>query len=283
MMCAVASAAAPVRFRPMGLGELLDESFKLYRRHFGIMAGLSLLIAIPNLVFGILAGPVLSNPITALQQATQNNPNPELTTIREPLTQLASFLLIYGLVSLLLSPITTGTLYRASTTLALGREETIQSALIATLRRYFGVLGQTLIFYLVAASMGLVITIPVAIWVLGRWITRLPALFAEQLGPVNALGRSWALVRDNWWRSVGVFVVLIILQWIAGLAIGTALGVLAVVIPGGEVLRSSVTNALSTLGGAFVQPIVAIGITLLYFDLRVRKEGFDLEQLARQA
>jgi hypothetical protein len=195
---------------------------------------------------------------------------------------LASFLIVFALVSLLLSPITSGTLYRAAATLTLGRPESIQSALLGTLRRYFGVLGQTLIFYLVAASMVFVITIPVVIWVLGRWITRLPSLFAEELGPFAALGRSWALVRDNWWRSVGVFLVLIILQSVAGFAIGAALGVIAVVIPASDALRSSVTNALSTLGGAFVQPIVAIGLTLLYFDLRVRKEGLDLEQLARQ-
>ena len=31
----------------------------------------------------------------------------------------------------------------------------------------------------------------------------------------------------------------------------------------------------------FVGPITYIGVTLLYYDIRIRKEGFDIEMLAR--
>ena len=47
MMGAVASTPAPVRFRPMPLSELLDELFRLYRRHFSLIVGVALVVALP--------------------------------------------------------------------------------------------------------------------------------------------------------------------------------------------------------------------------------------------
>src|SRR3989442_13552947 len=56
MMGAVASTPAPIRFRPMPLPELLDELFRLYRRHFSLIVGVSLLVALPGLVWSLATG-----------------------------------------------------------------------------------------------------------------------------------------------------------------------------------------------------------------------------------
>ena len=37
----------------------------------------------------------------------------------------------------------------------------------------------------------------------------------------------------------------------------------------------------SAIAAVFVGPITYIGVTLLYYDIRIRKEGFDIEMLAR--
>ena len=63
MMGAVASSPAPIRFRPMPLPELLDELFRLYRRHFSVFAGISLLLVVPALVTSLLSGSYRTNPI----------------------------------------------------------------------------------------------------------------------------------------------------------------------------------------------------------------------------
>ena len=47
MIVAVATAGVPVRLRVMPLGELLDETFKLYRRHFTVIVGVALEIPMP--------------------------------------------------------------------------------------------------------------------------------------------------------------------------------------------------------------------------------------------
>src|SRR3989442_2012551 len=56
MMGAVASTPAPIRFRPMPLPELLDELFRLYRRHFSLIVGVSLLVALPGLGWSLATG-----------------------------------------------------------------------------------------------------------------------------------------------------------------------------------------------------------------------------------
>src|SRR6266702_7889243 len=65
---AVASTPAPIRFRPMPLPELLDELFRLYRRHFSVIAGISLLLVIPGLLTSLLSGSYRTNPIGLLVQ-----------------------------------------------------------------------------------------------------------------------------------------------------------------------------------------------------------------------
>jgi len=49
------------------------------------------------------------------------------------------------------------------------------------------------------------------------------------------------------------------------------------------VVRAAIVLTVSTAAGALTLPVVYLCIVLLYFDLRIRREHFDLDQLARQA
>ena len=40
-------------------------------------------------------------------------------------------------------------------------------------------------------------------------------------------------------------------------------------------------SALTSLGAIFITPYSIIAVILLYYDLRIRKEGFDLEMLSQ--
>ena len=81
-----------------------------------------------------------------------------------------------------------------------------------------------------------------------------------------------------------VFIILIVLvmRAVIGAALGFLFGLIAGVATSGDV-QLAVVAVGSTLLGAMVSPLVTIALVLLYFDLRVRKEGLDLDQLARQA
>ena len=269
------------------MGELLDESFKLYRRHFTVIAGVALVVILPNLLVTLISGSYRANPITYIQQLLQSANDPAaLQAVQNRQAQYTSsplYLLSFP-VAILMYPFTTGALYRAATSLAAGNVETIGSVLAGTARRYFALFGIAILSGLVAAGFILIITIPVVIWVLVRWAVATPALFAEGIGPVKALGRSWNLVRDNWWRTLGILIVVSIMVSLIQSALGVLFTGIAAVLPGlGDDLRSGLVTTVATLVNALVGAITPIAITMLYLDLRVRKEGLDLDQLARQA
>ena len=283
----MATAGVPVRLRPLPLGELLDESFKLYRREFTVIAGVALVVILPNLLLTLISGSYRANPFSYLQQVFQNLNDPEaLQTIQNRQSQYtnsALYLLTFP-IALLLLPFTAGALYRAATSLAAGNVETIGSVLRGTARRYFGIFGNRILWYLVIVGMVGIVTIPVVIWVLVRWAVSLPALFAEGAGPMQALGRSWNLTRDNWWRTLGVVIVIFVMVGLIQGALGLLFTGIAAVVPGlSDDLRAGLVLTVATLVNALVGAITPIANTMLYLDLRVRKEGLDLDQLARQA
>src|SRR6266705_6603766 len=41
------SAPVPLRLRPLEIGDVLDETFRMYRRHFLLLAGISVIFSIP--------------------------------------------------------------------------------------------------------------------------------------------------------------------------------------------------------------------------------------------
>jgi membrane-anchored glycerophosphoryl diester phosphodiesterase (GDPDase) len=103
-----------------------------------------------------------------------------------------------------------------------------------------------------------------SIYLMIRWIFVLPAALLEGLGPTAALSRSSALVKKNWWRVLGITLVVALIS----AAISLILGMIPTV---GAILAS-----------ILVTPIYMIASTLLYYDLRVRKEGYSLEALASE-
>jgi hypothetical protein len=287
MIVAVATAGTPVRLRVMPLGELLDETFKLYRRHFTVIAGVALVIILPNLILSLISGSYRANPVTYLQNLAQNFNNPdELARIeaqQRAYTASPLYLLSFPIAALLL-PFSVGALYRAATSLAAGNVETIGSVLLGTLRRYFAVWVVVILALLLFLGAIAIVTIPVVLWVAIRWSVALPALFAEGIGPVKALGRSWNLVRDNWWRTLGILIIVSIMVSLIQTALQALFVGVAAVLPGlSDDVRSGMVTTVTTLVDALVGAITPIAIAMLYLDLRVRKEGLDLDQLARQA
>ena len=267
----------------MPLGELLDETFKLYRAHFTVIAGASLIVILPGLLLTLISGSYRANPFTTIQQVIQNASNPEqLQVIQNRNAQFTSsplFLLSIP-IGILLFPFTQGVIFRAATSMAAGNLETLGSVLRGTVRRYFAIWGVIILTGLVAPS----VLVIVGIWVLIRWTVALPAMFAEDIGPVRALGRSWNLTRGNWWRTFGLWLVVYILVVILQYAMLALFGGIAALIPGlGDDLRAALVSTVTSIVSALVGAVSPIVFTMLYLDLRVRKEGLDLDQLARQA
>jgi len=293
MMGAVASTPAPIRFRPMPLPELLDELFRLYRRHFSLIVGVALLVALPGLVLQLITGSYrLTSASYANLFTTSGGTQPTFNS--QQFSNLAGTYTLAGLAALLLSPITVGAVTRAVTDVALGRAANIGSVLRETLARYlplFGFIAIVFGLFLVGAvvfGIGLVLLVLPGlaafcggIYFAVRWSLSVAAMMAEDIGPIKGMARSWNLVKGQWWRTFGVILIVLIMRFIIGIALGFMLGIIVGIVTSGDV-RLAVVAVGTTILSALISPIVTIALVLLYFDLRVRKEGLDLDQLAQQ-
>jgi hypothetical protein len=104
---------------------------------------------------------------------------------------------------------------------------------------------------------------------------------AEGIGGWAALKRSAFLVKGRWLVVLGVLIVSGLLAAIvAGVIVGIILGFVNVTSPVGYVALDTGLTALITV---ITTPFTVAAATVMYFDLRVRKEGFDIELLAREA
>ncbi len=116
------------------------------------------------------------------------------------------------------------------------------------------------------------------------WSVSVPTVIMENCGPLGALRRSTALIRGSWWRVFGITIVfgLVVLGLAILLTLPFALGTKVV----GADIASGVPAVIQFLVSLVVEtvvpPVAFIAGTLLYYDLRVRKEAFDFATLSRE-
>ncbi|MGA2873039.1 MAG: glycerophosphoryl diester phosphodiesterase membrane domain-containing protein [Candidatus Dormibacteria bacterium] len=138
-----------------------------------------------------------------------------------------------------------------------------------------GTLGSLLDFLLVLAA---VVT---AVGVSIRLSLSVPVLVIERSSPWPAVQRSWELTRGGAWRAFGVILVLFVVEIIAGLILDLLVALLGSLGGGtGHPLGAVLFDLGSVISSILVAPIILVGLVLLYFDFRVRKEEFTSDQLS---
>jgi hypothetical protein len=246
--------------RPLSVGEILDTSFSLYRRHFGALATVSLVCTGLPLVLRLFleaAGGFFANLPLAL---------------------------VYLIVLVVLNLVASAATVFIVSESYLGRPLTAREAL----RRATPYMGRILIASLLMAlviGLGfLLMVIPGIILGVGLAVA-IPAVVLETgRSASGALSRSWELTRGSRWRIFGLGLTLFVLLYVPVVAIS---GLVAWLIPGGAAAgfgpSSTATIVALAIGGVvqlFIYPLFYCVLTVTYYDLRVRKEGFDLELLA---
>ena len=108
------------------------------------------------------------------------------------------------------------------------------------------------------------------------WSFATHAVVIENRDVFGAFGRSRELVRGNWWRVFGIGLVFLLIV-ISIIAIVTLVSIIIGLLFNLGPLAYSI---LSGVVGALLIPVYYIASTLLYIDLRVRKEGYDLQALS---
>lgn len=145
-----------------------------------------------------------------------------------------------------------------------------------------------------AVGIAIALILGLGLVVLGFWIgvklSLVPSVIVlEQAGIRQAVARSWRLTDGFFWRTLGVLLLVsVILNFAAQVVVqpvslvGTILAL--VVDPTGTgaaiaitVVTTIVTLILSLLIGAITAVVQAALVAVIYIDLRMRKEGLDLE------
>jgi hypothetical protein len=250
----------PPILRPLTVGEILDTSFALYRRHFGALATVSLICTGLPLILRLFVeasgGMFVNLPLA----------------------------FVYLLSLVVLNLVATGATVFIVSESYLGRPLSAREAL-ARATPYMGrILVCSLLMALVVGLGFLLLVIPGIVLAVGLALA-IPAVVLEQGRSASAaLSRSWELTRGSRWRLFGLGVTLLVLLYVPVVAIS---GLAAVLLPGGTgiaFITSSVATVVAiAIGGIaqlFIYPLFYCVLTVTYYDLRVRKEGFDLELLA---
>jgi hypothetical protein len=125
------------------------------------------------------------------------------------------------------------------------------------------------------------------IWFLIMFALVAPVAVLEHQGPVNALRRSWRLVRRSFWRVFGIMLLAGLIVSVASFVLKLPFSIIGLVAGGGSAgpfgvgtstsIIAAVIGAVgSIVAGAITRPVSAGVTVLLYLDLRMRKEGLDL-------
>jgi hypothetical protein len=261
----------------MGIGDILDETFRLYRENFMLFVATCAVLEVPMqiIIFLILR----SAPV-----ATRPTPGQPLTL--EQASALAASALAAIVIALAAQAITTAPLAVAISNRYLNRSVTVGDAYRATMNRLGPLLlaivwtGVRLILLGIACIV--LVGIPFLIYFAVAWSLLSQVVMLENVGGGSASGRSRELIRGYWWKTLGLLVVTWLLvailiaipAGIVGAILGSGAGSLAV--------RLLITGIVGLIIGVLVRPIMIAAMTLLFYDLKIRKEAFDLEAMVQQ-
>ncbi|MGO9486773.1 MAG: hypothetical protein ACLPX9_19735 [Rhodomicrobium sp.] len=138
------------------------------------------------------------------------------------------------------------------------------------LRQLFPLIG-TLLLAALGVWLGILLLIVPGFMLVARWYVYAPVCAVERKGPLGSLERSAELTEGNRWKIFAVYLILSIAGMASAALVGRALGA---VLPQGAALLAS--GIWLGVWSAFKN----VTNVVIYHDLRVAKEGTDIESIA---
>jgi hypothetical protein len=266
--------------RPRGVPELIDAAFQLMRRNYVPLLVLSALTYIPSFAVVIL----VSAP-AALSGAAPG----EISS-----AMMGTFVIAFPFLMAWYA-IGTGAMVAGASEGYQGNTVDPGSAVRTAWRRKWAIilamLAKAVLLALAAGVATVIVAIgtavlgpggaliaipaivlPIAVWV--RYFAVPTVTVLEGLGVGASLSRSTHLSAGFRWQIFGTYLV----TYAIVTAILLAAMVVTMLLVKNVVLAQIASNLLSLLGF----PLVAAIDVVLYYDMRIRKEGYDLELLQRE-
>lgn len=258
------------QLRPLSIGEILDAGFRLLRSRFGALMACVLVPIVPLAILNtvIIAS---TNPETFDVNATATS-----DSASEVVGVLGARLLL-GLGGLL----AVAACFKVISAAYLGERSSAGESLRYGLSRLPALVGASIVLLIALVPAFIALAIP-GIFLAVKWCVASTAIVAERAGPLKGLSRSWALTRGHWWRTFATLLVLGLIGIVLWFAILFTIGAALASVDSISTVTVAVLDTLIiVLILALLYPLDAAVLTVLYYDMRVRNEGYDLQLLAR--
>lgn len=257
----------PPPLRPRGVGELLSAAFDLYGRFWRTLIPLVAVVVVPLTILQY----ALDNALWGDHVRTMTTGGGvEVVLSGKDAWQTAAGGLLLGVITLFVTMLLVGALAWAAAGALVGREPDLGEAYRFGTARMWSILLVSILVGLAVVGGFILLVIPGFIF-LTRFAVSVPALVVEGKRGRAALSRSWNLVLGRSWPVFGTLVV-------AGLITGAVSGVLTVPFGSSWLARGLMAAVASTL----TTPFTGLVFSLVYFDLRVRKDGLDVAGLEQE-
>jgi len=260
--------------RPRTVGEILDVAVLLYRARFGPLIKVTLVVTLPISVLTMFV--LLSAlPDDEGGSISFNLFSPFFFSGSDSAAQVGAIF-----VTFILSTLSTAFVTAVATRIVadgyVGGQEATGTAVRAVLRRFLPLMGLTITTSLAVAFLCFAGYFLAAFWCVG-----VPALILEGTGVFRSIGRSFQLTKSAFGVSFGVYWLgqLLVFSLTIGLAGLLLLAITTADSASAEVIAQSIGTAIATV---VTTPFLAAAVVALYFDLRIRAEGFDVQMMTAQ-
>jgi hypothetical protein len=251
----------------LSVGELLDRTFFFYRQHFLLFVAIAALPSLVMLAFSLL------------------------TTAMSPASGSVLLVLVSSLVTVFLYLITTalsqGATVAAVSQILLGRETTVAECFSA-IRSRFAELVILILNMGVRIVIGFLFFVVPGILLALMYALTMPVAVLEGKGISESLSRSSQLTKGHRGRIFLIYFLLTVLVTIVTM-LWSVPATVAVGLVYGPIRSEQIpiwVQAAFQLGNfltrSLLSPILTIAVALVYYDVRVRKEAFDLEHMLKQ-
>lgn len=304
-----------IPLRPLTLGAIYDGAFRVIRYNPKATVGAAVLVTAVAMIIPVVVGLVLTYAAGLTVDLTADSSSGELTD-----SEVLGLIAYYGstlfgsLLSWIGITLVTGTIAHVVHAAAVGRKIDLEQSWAATRGKRWRLIGLSLLVglaflvilalwaallvgvilvtgsVLVSILWGLASTAGLVVLLLWTWVRLfylpVPALMLEPgVGVLASLGRSWRLTAGSFWRVLGIALLTWLIGSVGGGILVTPFSLAStfggLIWPDQALSLALVGQALGSVAqNAFVAPFLAGVTTLLYVDLRMRKEAYDVELMA---
>jgi MFS family permease len=284
---AMAPKPGCIPLRPLAVGELIGGAFEAIRRNARLVLGLAAVAAVFQSVLAVIVQHATTAQVSRVID-DRNRANPQVHW--DQLGKLVGGTVGSSLLAGIFAAVLTGMVIVVVTEDVVGRRADLRLVWSKVRSRLWRLIALSLLVA-VLSGLGIVLFVVPGVWLWGIWAVAVPALIVENRGVGKALGRSRSLVGGLFWRVWGIRALGFAITLVAGGAVGAIFTAIAVGVTGSHPAGMFATDATgslsltfliitgfgSALATTFTGPLLAAVDSLLYVDLRMRKEQLAVE------